>query len=140
MKNPADIRSCSMGRASRLRVKSEMRKHIPALPLEQEARLPREGLEGDCSPFLSIAFTYVLRGQNFFLLLSWGFTLAMVVFTNAATADQDADLQEFSLREAYELARESYPQLAIARLQVMEQKRIKTRLRVDFSASIVVWR
>ena len=42
----------------------------------------------------------------------------MVVFTNAATADQDADLQEFSLREAYELARESYPQLAIARLRV----------------------
>ena len=61
---------------------------------------------------------HILRDAHFCVALCLGLMLGSVGFSINVMASETGELAEFSLHEAYELARDSYPQLAIARLRV----------------------
>ena len=68
--------------------------------------------------FCNVAPINFCRNAHFFLALCFAAALGGSVCSSVVMASETRELAEFSLHEAYELARDSYPQLAIARLRV----------------------
>ena len=66
----------------------------------------------------SVAPLYFSKNAYRFMALYCCLAFGSVVFSTEAGASETHENAEFSLQEAYELARDSNPQLAIARLRV----------------------
>ena len=67
---------------------------------------------------LRVAPIHFSKNAYRFAALCCGLAFGSVVFSTEVDASETHEHAEFSLQEAYELARDSYPQLAIARLRV----------------------
>lgn len=107
-----------MVRARRLEIKNDGGRvtTLPIMCSDPEFGPQRNRCKLDM--LLRVAPIHFSKNAYRFAALCCGLAFGSVVFSTEVDASETHEHAEFSLQEAYELARDSYPQLAIARLRV----------------------